>query len=333
MDKKLLVIGAGSIGRRHIGNFFKHGISDISCVDPNPERIEQAKQIVPINQAYSDYRDAFSSETFNGVVIASPTSMHIPMAIEAAKAGCHIFLEKPVAHNLDGIETLLEFVRSNKLEVFVAYCHRFIPSVQRLKSLLDSGRIGRVYGVTMNWGSYLPNWHPWEDYRTFYMAKKSQGGGALLDESHGIDLLRFLFGEITEVQGDVGTISHLEIDSDDWAAMLFRTNKGIRGKAHFDLMRHDPQIKLEILGEKGSITWDRIDHKITVYDAETKSYEIIPYTVADVLSMYDLETRHFIHCMEGKEQSLISLEDGVQTMKIIGAVFESSEIGKRIRIT
>ena len=332
MSKKLLVIGAGSIGRRHMGNFYKHGIKEISCADPNPDRLEQAKQICSISNTYLDYKEALSLNRYDAVVISSPTSMHTQMAIDAANAGCHIFLEKPVAHNLNCIEDLVHIVQKNKLEVFVAYCHRFIPSVQRLKTILDSGRIGRVYAFNMNWGSYLPTWHPWEDYRSFYMAKKEQGGGALLDESHGIDLLRFLFGAIKEVQGDVGTISHLEINSDDWASMLLRMENGMRGKAHFDLIRHDPQIKLEILGEKGSITWDRIDHKITIYASEAKSYEMIPYTTADLLSMYDTETLHFINCISGKEKSLISLDDGIQTMKVIEAVFESSETGKRIKI-
>src|SRR5581483_4988008 len=125
--------------------------------------------------------------------------------------------------------------------------------VKKMKEILASRQLGDVYAASMSWGSYLPSWHPWEDYRGFYMAKKVQGGGALLDESHGIDLLRYVLGEIRWVSGDVGTISNLEIDSDDWAAFVFRTESGIRGKAHFDLMRRDPQVKLEIIGQKGTL--------------------------------------------------------------------------------
>lgn len=328
--KNLLIIGAGSIGRRHLGNFYKHGVKTISCVDPNSDRLRQAQEVCPIKKGYASHQEALADDKFEGVVIASPTSMHVEAAIDVAKTGAHIFIEKPVSHNLEQLEKLINITRDNNVKTFVAYCHRFIPSVVRLKEILDNKLLGNAYAFNMNWGSYLPNWHPWEDYRHFYMAKKSQGGGALLDESHGIDLLRHLFGEATSVMGDVGQISHLEIDSDDWAAMLLQMESGVRGKVHFDLMRHDPQIKLEILCEKGSITWDRVDHKITLYHAEDKKYEIIPYTLADVLSMYDSETKHFINCVDGNEDSLIDLEDGVKTMQIIDAAFKSSENGNRV---
>ncbi len=330
--KNLLVIGAGSIGKRHIGNFYKHGIKNISCVDPNQSRLEEAKKVCPLDNTFSSYEEALKNNFFEGVVIASPTSMHIEPAIEFAKKGSNLFIEKPVSHNLDRLEELLKITKEKEIKTFVAYCHRFIPSVIRLKKIINQEILGKTYAFNMNWGSYLPNWHPWEDYRSFYMAKKSQGGGALLDESHGIDLIRFLFGEISALSADVGNISHLEIDSDDWASLLLSVGNSIKGKAHFDLIRRDPQIKLEIICQNGSITWDRIDHRLVLYYDKDKKTETFSYSLNDVLSMYDAETKHFINCVDGKEKPLIDLEDGIKTMKVLEAAFVSSERGKRIEI-
>jgi len=328
--EKLLIIGCGSIGRRHLGTFRNAGVTFIAGADPQPDRLAQARKQSGLEAEYSDYRQALAEHRFDGVVVASPTSMHTDMALDAANAGCHLFIEKPVAHNLDRLSELLALCSGKKLKVLVAYCHRFLPSVKRMKDIIDSGRIGRVYAVTMNWGSYLPGWHPWEDYRRFYMAKRAQGGGALLDESHGIDLLRHLLGDIAWVTGDVDTISDLEIDSDDWAAFLFRTRSGVRGKAHFDLLRRDAQVGLEIIGQKGSLTWDRIDHRVVVYDAEKNSYETYRYTMADTLSMYAAEAEHFLACVRGEDAPFISLADGIRTMHVIMAVFESSRTGRAV---
>jgi predicted dehydrogenase len=330
--EKLLIIGCGSIGRRHLANFRSAGISFIAGADPQPDRLEQASAASGLEARYADYKQALADHAFDAVVIASPSSMHTEMAIDCAEAGCHIFMEKPLAHNLEEIDRLKAVCEAKQLCLFVAYCHRFIPSVQKLKELIESERIGRIYAVNMNWGSYLPEWHPWEDYRTFYMAKKAQGGGALLDESHGIDLLRHLFGEIEWVSGDVGTISDLEIDSDDWASFLFRTRSGIHGKGHFDLLRRDPQIKLEVIGQNGSLTWDRIDHRITVYDAESKSYEVFPFTVAQLMSMYPAEVQHFLSCVRTGERPSIDLEDGIRTMEVLMAIFESSRTGQSVSL-
>ena len=309
-------------------NFRNAGVRFIAGSDPQPSRLEQAHKQSGLDAQYADYEKALSEHRFDAVVIATPPSMHTEMALQAAESGCHIFVEKPLAHNLERLDKLSAICADKRLCVFVAYCHRFLPSVKKLKELIESARIGRPYAVTMNWGSFLPNWHPWEDYRAFYMARKALGGGALLDESHGIDLLRYLFGEIEWVSGDVGTIGDLEIDSDDWASFLLRTRSGVRGKGHFDLMRHDPQVKLEIIGQKGSLTWDRIDHRISVYDAERRSYELLPYTTSDVLMMYPAEVEHFISCVRDGTKPLVDLEDGIRTLEVVMEIFESSRTGR-----
>jgi predicted dehydrogenase len=329
---KMLIVGCGSIGRRHLVSFRNAGAPFIAGADPRAERLEQAAKQGGLDAKYADYKAALSEHKFDAVVLASPTSMHVEMAVQAAEAGCHLFIEKPVSHNLEHLNRLESVCREKRLSVLVAYCHRFLPSVKKVKELIDSGRIGRIYAATMNWGSFLPSWHPWEDYRSFYMAKKALGGGALLDESHGIDLLRYLLGNIDWVSGDVGTISELEIDSDDWASLLFRTQDGIHGKAHFDLLRQDAQVKLEIIGQRGSITWDRIDHRVTVFDASTKSYEVFPYTAADVLSMYATEAEHFISCVRNKTKPEIDLQDGIRTLQVVMGVFESARTGHAVTV-
>ena len=326
---KLLVVGCGSIGRRHISNFKAAGIEDIAGVDMRWERLSQARQL-GLSAVYEDYRKALEADRFDAVVIAVPPHLHTKIAIAAAEQGCHLFIEKPLADSTEGCDTLMEICQRKGLVCLVGYGYRFIPSIIMVKEMLNSERIGRVLSARLEFSSYLPDWHPWEDYREFYMAKKEQGGGALLDESHGVDLLRWFLGEVKTVHAVVDHVSGLEITSDDLASLLLRFESGVLAEAHFDLLGRAPRIQLELIGSSGTILWDRIDHKVQLYDPERKRWETYNFTDADYLSMYVHEAEHFVACVRGDAQPLVDLSDARKTLEVLLAAFESSESRRTI---
>ena len=190
--------------------------------------------------------------------------IHTEISIKCATLKIHLFIEKPLSVSKHGLIELNELCTKNNLTCYVSYCYRYIPSVDQLKKYVDNNEIGKVLSYRLWISSYLPDWHPWEDYRNFYMSSKEQGGGALYDESHGIDLVRWLFGEIKSVQANIGNVSDLEITSDDIALLLSEHENGIKGTCHFDLLGRTPQIGLEIIGSNGTILWDRINPSIKI---------------------------------------------------------------------
>ncbi|MEM6884972.1 MAG: Gfo/Idh/MocA family oxidoreductase [Verrucomicrobiota bacterium] len=330
--KKILIIGCGSIGKRHLSNFVEVGGCEIVGADSREDRLQEIKDQYGVEKTYTDYLEALKNESIDGVVVACPPHIHVKVCNDALDHGCHLFVEKPLAHDLEGVQELADRCKELNKVGFVAYCHRFIPYSQKFKEIIESGQIGKPVTIRMEWGSYLPDWHPWEDYRTFYMAKKEQGGGALLDESHGVDLLRWWFGEVQSVSAIIDQVSDLEISSDDVAALLLRFKSGAVATANFDLCRREPKIFVEVIGTEGMASWDRMQHEIKCYSAEKKTWETMNFTKDDLMGMYPSETEHFLNCIDGKEESLVDLHDGAKTMGILVGAFESTESGARVQL-
>ena len=177
-DKLVLVVGCGSIGQRHIGNLQRLGIENILAVEPREDQRKAVADRFGI-EAAGDLPSALARGAF-AALICTPSRLHLGQALAAAEAGCHLFVEKPVANSLEGLERLIETVESRRLASLVGCNFRFHPGLRRVKQLIEDGSIGKVISARADFGQYLPDWHPWEDYRKGYSANRSMGGGVLL---------------------------------------------------------------------------------------------------------------------------------------------------------
>ena len=235
--------------------------------------------------------------------------------------------------NADGWKEVSKICKKNNLKSYVAYCHRHINFTKKLKEIIDSNELGNVIHANMNWGSYLPDWHPYEDYyRSFYMAKKEQGGGALLDESHGVDLIRYVFGDIKEVFGVVDKISELQISSDDVAFLTLKTNSNVLVHANFDLVARAPRCNFEIICSEGTLIWDRIETKIKKFSSESKNWISIDYSMEDVMNMYPKQAEYFMESLKNSDELMNNIDDAIQTQKVLDASFISSSTKKVVVI-
>jgi predicted dehydrogenase len=326
----ILVVGGGSIGKRHIGNLRTVGVQKVGVIEPRADRREEIRGRFPGTETFETFEKALS-ESFNGAVIASPTSLHIPQAIELARRGVHLMIEKPLGHNLEGSQTLIDETEKRRLAVLIAYPFRFDGSFLKLKALYDAGTLGKAIYVRGEFSEYLPDWHPWEDYRTFYMAKKHLGGGSLLDQSHILNLAEALCGEVDKVAAINGRFSPLEVETDDLGELLVRFRSGVVGTIHMDMFGRNHVKQLELKCEKGDLIWDFCRYEVRAYYAEQKRWEIFPFK-NDKNEMYLNETKHFLACIEGKERPRISLGEGIATMQVLEAAKASAQEERTIAI-
>ena len=192
----------------------------------------------------------------DAVLVCTPSNFHVPVALAAARAGCHLFIEKPVSHSWEGVECLLEEVRSRDLTTLMGFDLRFDPGLLKIKELLAAKTIGHVVAAHVEVGQYLPDWHPWEDYRFTPSAKQSSGGGVILDLIHELDYISWLLGPVADLTAMSGHVSRLEIETEDVAAILLRFETGAIATIQLDYLQRPPSRTCRLIGESGTIEWN-----------------------------------------------------------------------------
>src|SRR6202035_2236334 len=234
--KSVLVAGAGSIGRRHLSNLKKLGLTQLAACDPHPERLEYAAAEFQ-TKCFAELETGLKEFKPYAVLICTPPVHHVAQALQALRTGAHVFIEKPLSDRIEGVEELRNEVAKRGAVVQVGYNLRFHPSLQKLKQLVDESAVGKILWANVEAGSYLPDWRPWQDYRKSYTARREMGGGILLDGSHEIDYVTWFFGAPQEVACMAGRVSELEVNVEDCATVLLRFPDGTRADVHLDFIQ------------------------------------------------------------------------------------------------
>jgi predicted dehydrogenase len=326
---KFLVIGCGSIGQRHIRNLLSLEAGEILAVDVDEYRLDQVARQSGA-KAFKDLATAWKEKP-DVSFITTPTSLHLPMALEAARHGCHMFIEKPLAHTLDGVDELLDLVRGKSLVTLVGCNMRFHPGLQRIKTVLEESVIGLVVAAQAQFGQYLRDWHPHEDYRQGYSARKALGGGVILDAIHELDYIRWLLGEVREVFCYAGHLTHLEIDTEDVAAILLKFANGAIGEVHLDYIQRSYHRSCKLIGEEGTIIWDYSTGQVKMYLASTGSWTVFDQPPSfEPNQMYLDELRHFLRCVRGEEEPTLDVFEGKRVLEIALAAKQSATLGRPV---
>ena len=276
---KVLIAGLGSIGRRHLRNLLALGQDDIVLYHTGHSTLPE-DELAPF-AVETDLKAALDHRP-EAVIVANPNSLHLEVAIPAAEQGCHLLIEKPLSHTMEGVERLRQAVRSGGGQVLVGFQFRFHPGLQKVKQLISStpppltskpsppaSTIGRPLSVHAHWGEYMPGWHPWEDYRHGYSARADLGGGAILSLCHPLDYLRWLFGEVEALWAFAGRLGELELDVEDTAEIGLRFADGMLGSVHLDYNQRPPAHTLEVIGTQGMLRWDSVDGAVNLYQSPT----------------------------------------------------------------
>lgn len=254
---KIIFFGLGSIGQRHarlLLKNFKHTLFAYRTYKGNKTNE------IGIRQLYS--WEEIKRLSPDIAFITNPTFLHIKTAIECAKLGMNLFIEKPIDCNNKGLDELIGLVRKKRLITYVAYCMRFHPVIKQMRKYLINKNSLHCRIVT---SSYLPSWRPGQDYRDVYSARRDKGGGVILDLSHELDYSSYLFGDILKMQGIYGRLSTLEIDSEDFADIIMRCKKGVIS-LHLDIFSKNVERKIRIdFKDSDYIEGDLLKNRLSVH--------------------------------------------------------------------
>ena len=332
MRNNYLIVGMGSIGARHL-----------ECL----RKIDTTANIIVWRQFHKDSKtpdgadhvvfDLESALAFSPTcaILANPAPKHVPTALLLAKAGVHLLVEKPLSSTMDQVNELISTCDKNDVVLMVAYVLRFHPSLKVFREFVKNGKVGRILSFRAEVGQYLPDWRPGSDYRTGVSARKELGGGALLELSHELDYIRWIFGEVRSVSSLMINSGVLDIDVEDLVEAIIEIDcpggESIMGSVHLDMLQRPTCRTCRVVGETGVLEWDALENTVRHFDSITKQWETIFHAQAtDRNALFVEQIESFLDAVRLKKKPLVGGCDGKAVLQIVQAIRQSSEQNTKV---
>tara|TARA_Y100000590_G_scaffold463122_1_gene629057 strand:- start:22008 stop:23006 length:999 start_codon:yes stop_codon:yes gene_type:complete len=329
MRLKFLIAGYGSIGKRHLENLISTNNSKIIVYSKRKDLSNLRKKNIKIFNSL----EKCLAEKPNIGFITNETVHHVPTSKKLANAGLNLFIEKPLSNSTKSVSELVKLTKTKKLVTLMGCNLRFHECIKKIKSLIEQEKIGKIISVQVECGTYLPDWHPNEDYSKGYSARDDLGGGVVLTCIHEIDYLYWFFGEVKEVFSFTGKFSNLKIKSDDLSAIIMKFRNNVIAEIHLDYFQKPETRSCKIIGTKGMIVWNSSNNQVKLYNLKNNKWstklKIKNYKKND---MYKKELAHFINCIKQKKKSLNDISQGQYVLKIALGIIKSSKLKRVVTI-
>ncbi len=331
----ILIVGTGNIGRRHYHLATKL-VPEALVYVLTRNKSAKEKSYVPFENQVS-YEESLEIHP-QIAVLANPSSLHLEYAKKFMYLGAHLLIEKPISNKVCGVFNLIKHANSMSKTLMVGYNLRFLPSLNKFRDLIRFNEIGKIISVQGVVGQNLMKWRVEKDYRESVSAKHELGGGVLLELSHEIDYIRWIFGEIESVYGLLGKLSKLEINVEDSAQILLEfasDNQGSKlvGNLSMDFIRHDPVRQCIAVGERGSLRWNGIVGTVEKWLPEEGVWNNVCEFSNEIDDSYLAEWINFLDSVNNKDYPKVTGMDALKVMQIIEAVRDSSKSGTKVNIS
>lgn len=334
---KVLMIGLGSIGQRHTRNL---RVLLGNSVEISAYRVRRLTHLITPQMSADSARnveDEYGLSIFTDLeealgqkpeiaFICNPNSMHVPVSLSCLKAGCDLFLEKPVSDSTDGLDEMIRLAREKERVVMVGYQLRFHPCLQMIGEIIKDGSLGTLLGVRAVVGEYMPGWHPYEDYRQSYAARADQGGGIVLSQIHELDYLYSLFGLPRTIYAIGGHWSDLEVQVEDTASTLMEcalNDRSLPVQLHQDCVQSPASRQCEVIGDRGRVLMDLCSPSVKLYRRGVPNPETTEFAGFERNHLFVDQMKHFLECVKTRKRPLVDLMDGIQSLRMALAIKES----------
>ncbi len=341
-----LFIGLGGVGQRHLRNVRELYGADARI---SAYRVRGEKRVIgdKLDVVGSDVAERYDVEVFenldaalrgrpDAVFVTNPTSEHVRAAQRSAEAGCHLFVEKPLSHDLDGVDELIRTVDGTGAVAFVAYQLRQHPGFRSLSRWVSDRVAGEVLAVHAEVGEYLPGFHPYEDYRRMYASRRDLGGGVTVTQIHELDYLYALFGLPKRVFSLGGRVSDLEIDVEDLSSSLleYRRPGGqvMPVHVHQDYFQRPKRRGCRLVCQRGVLEWNLSAQELSWVDVDGSLLEHRSFSSLERNQMFLDELSHFFSCIDSGERPEVTLRDGRASLRMALAILESQRTGQPIEL-
>ncbi len=333
---KILMIGLGSIGQRHVRNLRRLYGDEVELMAYRSRGLKrtftdklEVREGVDLEaeygiRAYTSLEEALAQKP-EVAFITNITAKHMDCALACAKAGCHLFIEKPLSHDMEGIEELKRLCEDQQLVVFMGFQNRYHLCVREMKKVLEEGVLGQITYGDCEFAERVSTMHRYEDYKDTYMARSDMGGGPVGNLlMHDLDILAWLFGKPASVSATTGNSGVLGIDVEESASGVF-SYKGTEGgvipaqgsfqiRVHTDFYQFPPVHAMKIIGTKGRAEADLLSGRFTLYLGDEKVRE--EHYDFPRNDMFLKELQDFRAALRGEKAPEISLEAGITALEM-----------------
>ena len=334
---RVLVVGLGSMGRRRLRNITHLGGHELAGFDIDDARRADAEQELGV-PTFAGFEEALAWKP-KALVISTPPDLHTPYALAAVEHGLHFFTEASVVPG--DTDRLIDAVEGSDLVGAPSCTLRFHPGIQTMRRLIGEGAIGKPLLATHHVGQYLPDWHPWEDYRTYYVARRETGAAREIVPFE-LNWMAYLFGALETVTGFRGKLSQLEVDIDDTYAGIVSFASGLRATLVVEVISRPAIRRARIVGERGTLEWDFAARSVREWTAARGAWAEHPDPppvegpggawVAE--NMYIEEMRGYLAAVEGDREAFpCSLQEDAELLGTLAAFERSSDEGRRLSPT
>lgn len=319
----ILILGVGSIGERHLRNFLRLDGVRCSCAEPNDAQRARIAAEYEAERAFASWEEADLSD-YDGVVLCTPTNLHVPLLTQLVEAGVPVLSEKPLAIKLDGVAELNRKIRQQSALAGVAFCMRHHPLMVEIKERIDSGDLGTVRLAQSYSGQYWPRMR--KGWPPAYAVHRETGGGAIPDHLvHSINLLEWFFGPPVAVSAFQRHLELPGISTEDYGAVTMRFAGGQVGQLTLCLFQRDLQVQLQIIGEGGTARYEREADRLDLFDDESGEWKKGEAHAIDRDDLFLLQAQHFLACIRGGAEPRCTVEEAEQTLRTVLAAVESSD--------
>jgi predicted dehydrogenase len=311
-NRRVLVVGAGSIGARHTRCFLKTGRVEVGICEPNTETREKAVKDNQLADAYATLDDAFAKR-WHAVLIATPAHTHISIALRAIETGAALLIEKPLATNMEDVEALQNEVRRRRTVAAVSYNYRAHPGVRAMKGAIDDGNLGKPLQLVLVAGQDFASYRP--AYRDTYFADHATGGGAVQDAlTHLLNIGEWLVGPITAIAADA---SHQRLDGvtvEDTVSVIAR-HGGVSATYSLNLYQKPNETTVTVICENGVIRYELHKERLRRMTKTDGAWHEESYALQDRDDWYIHNANAFLDVVERRCAPLCSLDEAVQTLR------------------
>jgi len=315
---KVLVAGCGSIGRRHLRVISERKDVTAGACDVNPQMLQEMKGISAEMELFDSAKPALSWNP-DIVIVATPNHLHREWAVKAFEAGAHVLCEKPIANSLEDGNAIVNASRKYEKVLAVGYVQRFRPAIRYVHDLAAGGTMGTLVGGRAMMGTYLTLLSARSDFR------EKTFGALLVDYTHEIDYLRWIFGEVKEVIARGHNLGNKEKKTrPSLAALVLVFESGALATISLDYIQHPQRRTMEIYGDRKVAEADLQSNEVKVYDCDREGYQMIPcYTERD--NWFRAEHQEMIDAVSEKRPPLVSGEDAIKALEIAVKAIEQIE--------